>query len=555
MALEIRRAGLSGLVGASLGLALGGLSGCGDDFGSNDCRATRTCRVAEEAGAAGQAASNGAGGGTDASSGGDSTAAGGADSAAGAPVVEGGAAGAGGAPVVVVVPDCVSDGDCDDKLACNGAETCDSDGHCALGEPPVCANADSANCSAACVERAGGHECVVSANDTDLDGHASALCAVAPGDDCDDAQKTVYAGAPELCDRLDNDCDKKIDLADGLEFAGKSNWVGTDVDHGIRAEGSVAAWSGSSKLYGMLWRVRGLTDLVVALYDAKGARKAGPITVGHSSVGRFAISAGATGFGVVWNLDSEQKTEFRTLSAKGELGAQTALTGRLGIADAPLGLAWSSAAKRWEVAAERGTAAVSAAGVGQAFVAKLEAAYQVEGIELVAAGSSFVLGVSGRVMTKLDRPEPRLYQYEASATLTPATDRLTFDKSLGASVVHVAARSDGSFATLVPAVSAASSIVTSFDATGARACAYTEPARASDLTGTAAGYTLTLFGTPAATNFRDLSASCEAGSVVETEFVYPYEPTLVASPTSYLHLWSDDDGNSFYSIFGSSYCG
>jgi len=42
----------------------------------------------------------------------------------------------------------------------------------------------------------------------------------APGDDCDDTQAAIFPGAPELCDGLDNDCDKKIDLSDGLSLVG-----------------------------------------------------------------------------------------------------------------------------------------------------------------------------------------------------------------------------------------------------------------------------------------------------------------------------------------------
>ncbi|MGE3676234.1 MAG: putative metal-binding motif-containing protein, partial [Polyangiaceae bacterium] len=38
--------------------------------------------------------------------------------------------------------------------------------------------------------------------------------------DCDDGNDKVYTGALEICDGLDNDCDGKADLEDGLEPSG-----------------------------------------------------------------------------------------------------------------------------------------------------------------------------------------------------------------------------------------------------------------------------------------------------------------------------------------------
>ena len=57
--------------------------------------------------------------------------------------------------------------------------------------------------------------------DADSDGYGDANVSVLAcsqpdgyiedGTDCDDMFATVYVGAPELCDNLDNDCDGEVD--------------------------------------------------------------------------------------------------------------------------------------------------------------------------------------------------------------------------------------------------------------------------------------------------------------------------------------------------------
>jgi hypothetical protein len=55
--------------------------------------------------------------------------------------------------------------------------------------------------------------CIHELIDGDGDGYAEGVCtgAASKGGDCNDTNETVYPGAPELCDGLDNDCDDTVD--------------------------------------------------------------------------------------------------------------------------------------------------------------------------------------------------------------------------------------------------------------------------------------------------------------------------------------------------------
>jgi hypothetical protein len=83
----------------------------------------------------------------------------------------------------VQAPECTAAEDCDDGDACT-ADRCDAE----LG-------------------------CIQELIDGDDDGYAEGVCTTATlsGGDCNDTNETVYPGAPELCDQLDNDCDDAVD--------------------------------------------------------------------------------------------------------------------------------------------------------------------------------------------------------------------------------------------------------------------------------------------------------------------------------------------------------
>jgi hypothetical protein len=71
-------------------------------------------------------------------------------------------------------------------------------------------HANCGRCALACgrLEACQNGVCVVTCEDGDDDGFASAACG---GLDCQDDDRTSYPGAPERCDGLDNDCDGVID--------------------------------------------------------------------------------------------------------------------------------------------------------------------------------------------------------------------------------------------------------------------------------------------------------------------------------------------------------
>jgi hypothetical protein len=98
---------------------------------------------------------------------------------------------------------CTEDAECADGNACNGAETCDeSAGTCIDGTAVDCDDGDA--CTAdMCVPDG---SCIHLLIDADGDGFAASSLGTC-GTDCDDTDNTIYVGAPEACDTIDQDCD------------------------------------------------------------------------------------------------------------------------------------------------------------------------------------------------------------------------------------------------------------------------------------------------------------------------------------------------------------
>lgn len=138
---------------------------------------------------------------------------------------------------------CVDDIDCSDGLACNGEEVCGADGFCEDGTPP-CPEAPT-NCEG-CRETADGADCTIVAADADEDGFGSTACVDAPGDDCADDDATIFPGAEEVCDGVDNDCNGLTEMDEGASIYGAPSLIAGAIFGDL-------AYSDTDQVYGIAY--------------------------------------------------------------------------------------------------------------------------------------------------------------------------------------------------------------------------------------------------------------------------------------------------------------
>lgn len=220
---------------------------------------------------------------------------------------------------------CETDAECDDGEACNGAETCD-DNQCSAGTPP-CTTDDEAHCVATCEEGPDGAVCGVEAADADRDGHGDLLCAEAKGDDCDDTNATVYPGAEELCDSLDNDCDDLVDLDDGLSLYGAPVIVPNYYDAEL-------AYSPDDQAYAIIAGGLGAGTDVFLSYNLDQTLRAqtDPFATDAGSGSRVYLEYGGDGFGAFFRGGPDNQFMRRQgIDADGVAGSVGGVSGSGGV--------------------------------------------------------------------------------------------------------------------------------------------------------------------------------------------------------------------------------
>src|SRR5690606_35964264 len=101
---------------------------------------------------------------------------------------------------------CTDDSDCQDEDLCNGAEICDLTTHrCTPGTPVDCTTTPG------CVAESCNPDTGLCDADFDDDGFT---CVATGSPDCNDGDPTIYLGAVEVCDGVDNDCNALVDFDD-----------------------------------------------------------------------------------------------------------------------------------------------------------------------------------------------------------------------------------------------------------------------------------------------------------------------------------------------------
>jgi hypothetical protein len=171
-------------------------------------------------------------------------------------------------------PFCRADMECDDGVFCNGREFCNMGG-CVEGLPIDCTPPPDGCSDGFCDEGILG--CLIVPIDNDADSHLPVECG---GGDCDDDDETVFAGAPELCDYTDNDCDGEVDEGIAYVPLGASRDISEGIDGAIRPD---VAFDGSN--YDIVFDSEiGVGQVIHASVRRSGRIASSPVPVTFSMV-------------------------------------------------------------------------------------------------------------------------------------------------------------------------------------------------------------------------------------------------------------------------------
>ncbi|HTA91022.1 MAG TPA: putative metal-binding motif-containing protein [Polyangiaceae bacterium] len=470
------------------------------------------------------------------------------DGIAGAGGGEAGAAGAGGGDAQ---PECSRDADCSDGLACDGEETCVA-GSCQPGVAP-CANPDPANCDALCVELDGAASCSVQGQDKDNDGYLSSACATSPGTDCNDAVAAIHPGATELCNGIDNNCNGKIDLADGLPVSGTTVALGPN---GATRGTPAIAWATDTSVYGAMYydgTTSSDSDLYIETFDQTGAIVLAPAPFNQllqtGGTRTIALTWGADRFGAGWTIADQSHTYFNTWTSSGVLGDLLEIPEHGEFIDVAAvarvaGGSWAVMSSIAESSSIWGRV-VSATGVVSSTETELDSGGQVESgsAQMVASGSNFVIGYA--------RPTAAAASVWSALLAAPPA-------ALNIAGLRPAIGSGPSgFAVAVtPTMAANPPQFYAFGPTGAAACG---PVTFADkdfvpaaIVGTAKGY---LVASSGSVRVQEILANCVIGSLFTVDAGPATNVSIAGSATGYGLVWQDTTANvPKRRVFGPLFC-